>query len=72
MNKRISLLNSLSPLNILARGYSLVYKNDEIVRSSDGVEIGDKVILRFSDTQAVATITRITSYNVCYTKLLRV
>jgi len=57
LNKRISLLNSLSPLNILARGYSLVYKNDEIVRSSDGVEIGDKVILRFSDTQAVATIT---------------
>ncbi len=37
------LLDALSPLKVLSRGYSLTYKNDKLVRTSDEVNIGDKI-----------------------------
>lgn len=48
-------LNSLSPLNILSRGYSLTYdKDDNIVKSANQVEIGEeiKVILNEGSLKA--------------------
>jgi exodeoxyribonuclease VII large subunit len=36
-------LESLSPLNILTRGYSLTLKNQKIVTNSDDVQIGDEI-----------------------------
>ena len=47
--KVASKLNSLSPTNVLLRGYSVVYKDDKIISSKDDVSKGDKIKLNFSD-----------------------
>jgi exodeoxyribonuclease VII large subunit len=46
----------LSPLNVLKKGYSVVYKNDGVIRSVDEVNVGDKVSIRLSDGSVDATI----------------
>lgn len=54
--EKIGRLESLSPLKVMARGYSLVYKNDSLVRSSDEISEGDKITLRFGNGGAEAEI----------------
>ncbi|MGN0666337.1 MAG: exodeoxyribonuclease VII large subunit [Huintestinicola sp.] len=49
-------LDALSPLKVMARGYSLVYKGNGLVKSSDELEKGDRITLRFSDSAAEAEI----------------
>ena len=56
LSERIMLLENLSPLKVLARGYSLVYKGNNIVRSSDDVSPGDTVRIDFGDSGADAEI----------------
>ena len=41
----------------MARGYSLVYSGDELVRSSDDIENGSEITLRFDKGGAKAEIT---------------
>ncbi len=55
--KVASKLNSLSPTNVLLRGYSVVYKDNKIVSSKDDMNLGDKVELTFSDGKRKAEIT---------------
>ena len=55
--EKIARLDSLSPLKVMARGYSLVYCGDELVRSSDDIENGSEVTLRFDKGGAKAEIT---------------
>ena len=40
--KVASKLNSLSPTNVLLRGYSVVYKDDKIITKKDELNVGDK------------------------------
>lgn len=42
-------LDSLSPLKIMDRGYSLVYKDNTIIRSASELKTGDRIELRFAD-----------------------
>lgn len=49
-------LDSLSPLKVMARGYSLVYKGDELVRDSSDLTVGQEVNLRFDKGSAKAEI----------------
>lgn len=49
-------LDVLSPLKTLARGYSLVYKEEQIIKSTDAISAGDKVNIQFSDGIVAATI----------------
>jgi exodeoxyribonuclease VII large subunit len=44
-----SKLDALSPLKVLARGYSIAYNQGEVVKSTDDVCSGDKLSLRVSD-----------------------
>ncbi len=39
----INSLNNLSPLNVLSRGYSIVFKNKKIIKDSSKLNINDKV-----------------------------
>ena len=50
-------LDSLSPLKVLSRGYSLVYKGDKLLSSSESLEKGEKVSIRFGSGGASAEIT---------------
>ncbi len=49
-------LDGLSPLKILGRGYSLVYKNEGLVRNAGDVSSGDIVRLKFGKGEAEAKI----------------
>ena len=58
LGERIARLEAMSPLKVLARGYSLVYSGDELVRSSEALSEGDCVTLRFDSGGAEANITK--------------
>lgn len=46
LGEKMVRLDSLSPLKVLARGYSLVYSGDTLISSSDNLESGDEVKIR--------------------------
>ena len=50
-------LDALSPLKVLSRGYSLAFKNGLTVKSSDCIEVGDEINLRFSDGGVKCRVT---------------
>lgn len=54
-----SKLDSLSPLKVLARGYSLVKKDDNIIVNSNHLSVGDSVLIQFADGNAKAEITEV-------------
>lgn len=45
----ISCLDSLSPLKVLSRGYSITEKLGNIVKTADDVESGDKITIHIAD-----------------------
>lgn len=42
-------LNNLSPLNILEKGYSIIYKNGKLVKSINEINISDNIEIRLKD-----------------------
>lgn len=54
-----SKLDSLSPLKVLARGYSIVKKDENIIVNSKDLSIGDSILIQFSDGNAKAKITEV-------------
>lgn len=56
LSEKIAVLENLSPLKVLARGYSLVYKGDNTVKDSDDVNIGDVIKIDFGNGGAYAEI----------------
>lgn len=49
-------LSALSPLNVMLRGYSAVYKDGKIISSSHNITVGDDISIRFHDGIKNATI----------------
>ena len=49
-------LESLSPLKVLSRGYSLVYKDEKLLSSAGSLEKGDRVKMQFGEGWAEAEI----------------
>lgn len=61
-NKIFSLaerLDALSPLKVMARGFSVANKNGKPINSINGLNIGDRLDLTFSDGYATADIIEI-------------
>lgn len=52
--KVISKLDALSPLNVMARGYSVTKKDDKIIKKASDIEVGDKFTLKFLDGEILA------------------
>ncbi|WP_019678850.1 exodeoxyribonuclease VII large subunit [Ruminococcus flavefaciens] len=50
-------LDSLSPLKVLSRGYSLVYKDNKLLNSSEKLKKGDRITVNFGNGGAEAEIT---------------
>lgn len=46
LGEKIAKLDSLSPLKVLARGYSLVYSGDTLINNSEKLKCGDEVKIR--------------------------
>ncbi len=56
LSRNITALDGLSPLKVLSRGYSLVYKGDSLISSAEHLSNGDRVKLRFGTGSAEAEI----------------
>lgn len=52
----VAKLNALSPLSVLARGYSVVYSGRKIVNSSETLSVGDSLHIDFYNGGAVCEI----------------
>lgn len=52
-------LDALSPLGVIARGYALVSKDDNLLTSVSGVSVGDRIKIKLSDGEAFAQVTDI-------------
>jgi exodeoxyribonuclease VII large subunit len=49
MAQTLSVLNALSPLAVLERGYAIGFIENKVVKSIDDVTIGDKFRLRLTN-----------------------
>lgn len=58
LRETIGRLESLSPLKVMARGYSLAYKGDSLIRTSADISEGDSITLRFDNGGAEANIVK--------------
>nr|WP_040522850.1 exodeoxyribonuclease VII large subunit [Aliiglaciecola lipolytica] len=47
--KSSELLDSVSPLSTLSRGYSITYRGDEIIKQSKQLNVNDEIVSRFHD-----------------------
>lgn len=54
-----SKLDSLSPLKVLARGFSIAKKDENIIVNSKNLSVGDSVSIQFADGSAKAEITEV-------------
>ncbi len=54
-----SKLDSLSPLKVLSRGYSIAKKDDNIITNSNDLSVGDSISIQFADGNAKAEITEV-------------
>jgi exodeoxyribonuclease VII large subunit len=57
--KWCSVLDSMSPLKVVERGYSIVKKDNEVVKSSDQVKTGDQVQITLAHGQLEARIEKV-------------
>ena len=57
LDEKAARLDSLSPLKVLSRGYSLVYKGEKLLSSSETLKKGDKIKIGFGSGGAEAEIT---------------
>ncbi|MGC5324423.1 exodeoxyribonuclease VII large subunit [Brevibacillus sp. SYSU BS000544] len=55
----IEQLDALSPLKIMQRGYALVYKNDQLVKTTKSFAVGDELMLRLVDGNVRSVVTEI-------------
>lgn len=59
----VRMLKALNPLTIMERGYSIVYKDNEVVNSTELLEVGKEIRIRLQDGTADATIQSIKMNN---------
>lgn len=55
--KASQILDTVSPLATLSRGYSITFKDAEIVKSSKKLKVGDKLTSRFHDGEISSTVS---------------
>lgn len=56
MSRVVGILDSLSPLRVVERGYSIVTKNNEVIKSTDQVQVGDVLDIRLAQGSLTAVV----------------
>lgn len=59
LSKVLIALDGLSPLKIMSRGYSLVYKEDSLLKDTDTLQEKDVVTIKLGNGEFDATVTNI-------------
>lgn len=54
-----NVLNSVSPLQTLTRGYSITFKDDKPVTAADSVKAGDTLRTQLADGELLSTVTSV-------------
>lgn len=52
-------ISALNPLGVLARGYSVTYRGDKIIRAADELKVGDDITVKLSSGSALARVTSV-------------
>ena len=52
-------LDALSPLKVLTRGYSITFRGEEVVSSVSDVKVGDQITTKLKDGRVIGTVTDI-------------
>ena len=63
LGKASQLLNAVSPLNTLGRGYSITLDSSKVVKQAADIEVGQKVTTRISDGQLHCRIEKVSESN---------
>lgn len=58
-SQTISVLNALSPLNVMARGYSIVKKDNQIVKNAENLSVDDEIEISTISAVLKAKITEV-------------
>ena len=56
LSEKTTALDNLSPLKIMGRGYSLVYKDEKLINSVSTIKNGDEITVRLSDGTVKAVV----------------
>ncbi|MGZ5278924.1 MAG: exodeoxyribonuclease VII large subunit, partial [Pseudobdellovibrionaceae bacterium] len=56
MHRYMSLLESLSPLKVVERGYSVVTKGNDLVKTTKQLKAGDEISVRLMKGEITATV----------------
>ena len=56
INNKVTILNSINPLYILDKGYSIVYKNNKIIKSISSIDVGDIVKIKLAQGELESNI----------------
>lgn len=59
LSKAASMLNALSPLSVLARGYSLTTHNNTVITSANDVKTGDIITTRLKNSTIISRVTEV-------------
>ena len=65
----ISKLDTLSPLKTLIRGYGIIQKDGNVVKSVKQLKVGDKIDIRLSEGKAESVIETISSDDIKQLKM---
>ncbi len=56
----VRMLKALNPLDVMERGYSIVYQNDEVSKSVRSLESGDSIQIQMQDGMVAAKVETVT------------
>lgn len=59
LGRLASVLDSLSPLKVVERGYSIVMKNNEVVKSASQVSVGDPLKIRLAQGELSVKVEKV-------------
>ncbi len=59
LKEKMAVLDSLSPLKVVDRGYSIVMQKKQLIKSSEQLKINDEISLQFAKGQAKAKVTEV-------------
>lgn len=64
IKSKAELLKSLDPMSIISRGYSVTYKDDELLTNTENLAIGDKIKVVMNKSEILATVNKINKKDV--------
>ena len=59
LNSQMAMLDSLSPLNVLDRGYAITFKKQKVVKRAKELKKEEEIEIRYADKTIGAKVTKI-------------